>query len=64
MSRITSADRETAARALCRLYGNSEEAIFDGEPMWRSFLMDVDVVLQSLNIRIAGVRSNRSASVS
>lgn len=37
--------RERAARALCRLSGNPENAMFEGEPMWRSFLDEVDTVL-------------------
>lgn len=44
-SELNSDVKEQAARALCRLYGNDEESPFEGQPIWRSFLMDVDVVL-------------------
>jgi hypothetical protein len=37
--------RERAARALCRLSGNPEDTIFEGQPMWMSFLDEVDTVL-------------------
>lgn len=39
--------RERAARALCRKAGNPENARFEGRPMWRSYLDEVDVVLQA-----------------
>ena len=39
--------RERAARALCALQGNPEDAAFEGEPMWQSYLPDVDAVLQA-----------------
>lgn len=37
--------RERAARALCRLSGNRENTMFEGEPIWKSFLDEVDTVL-------------------
>lgn len=37
--------RERAARALCRLHDVPEEARFEGGPMWRSYLPEVDAVL-------------------
>lgn len=39
--------RERAARALCRLAGNPEDARFEGQPMWRSYLPEVDAVLSA-----------------
>lgn len=39
--------RERAARALCRLNGVPEASTFEGEPMWRSFLDQVDAVLEA-----------------
>ena len=38
--------REQAARALCTLYGNPANITFYGEPMWRSYLQEVDTVLR------------------
>jgi hypothetical protein len=40
--------RERAARALCRLHGQPENATSEGQPVWRSFLPQVDVVLQAV----------------
>lgn len=37
--------RERAARALCRLAGQSEDIMVKGEPIWRSYLDEVDTVL-------------------
>ncbi|MNY81538.1 hypothetical protein D3C86_2231430 [compost metagenome] len=37
--------RERAARALCRLNNLPENTSFEGQPMWVSFLDQVDVVL-------------------
>jgi hypothetical protein len=39
------APRERAARALCRLDGNPEDAAYHGRPMWMSYLLEVDAVL-------------------
>lgn len=39
--------RERAARALCHLSGNPEGTMYNGEPMWMSFLDEVDTVLQA-----------------
>ena len=39
--------RERAARALCRLAGNPENITFEGQPMWMSYLREVDVVLEA-----------------
>lgn len=39
--------RERAARALCRKAGNPENAMFEGKPMWMSYLDEVDVVLEA-----------------
>ena len=40
--------RERAARALCKLNGNPPDITFEGEPMWRSYLPDVDAVLREV----------------
>lgn len=37
--------RERAARALCKLDGNPANMTYYGEPMWRSYLEQVDTVL-------------------
>jgi len=39
--------RERAARALCRLEGNPEDTMFEGRPMWESYLPQVDAVLEA-----------------
>lgn len=41
--------RERAARALCALDGNPENMIFQGEPMWMSYLREVDAVPEAVN---------------
>lgn len=41
-------DREKAARALCRLNGQPEDTMFEGDPMWMSYLPEVDVVLKAV----------------
>ena len=38
--------RERAARALCRNEGNPENAVYEGMPMWMSYLAVVDAVLK------------------
>lgn len=39
--------RERAARALCQLSDVPENTKFDGRPMWKSFLPEVDAVLEA-----------------
>lgn len=39
--------RERAARALCRLNKLPENTMFEGRPMWESFLPQVDAVLEA-----------------
>lgn len=39
--------REHAARALCRLHDIPEDTRFEGGPMWRSYLPEVDAVLEA-----------------
>jgi hypothetical protein len=39
--------RERAARALCASKNLPENTKFQGEPMWRSFLEEVDIVLKA-----------------
>ena len=38
--------RERAARALCSKEGNPENAMYEGKPMWMSYLAVVDTVLK------------------
>lgn len=40
--------RELAARALCRQHNMPENTMFEGEPMWMSYLPDVDAVLKAV----------------
>jgi hypothetical protein len=40
--------RELAARALCQLDGHPEETQFERQPMWKSFLPQVDAVLAAV----------------
>ncbi|MQB37633.1 hypothetical protein DXT97_12605 [Agrobacterium tumefaciens] len=39
--------RERAARALCRFNDVPENTKFEGRPMWESFLLEVDAVLEA-----------------
>lgn len=39
---------ERAARALCALDGHPSDIRFEGEPMWKSYLPQVRVVLEAL----------------
>lgn len=43
--------RERAARALCRFHGNPEDTMFEGRPMWESYLPEVEAVLEALGWR-------------
>lgn len=47
MPREPKSPREIAARALCRMEGHSEDILFEGLPMWQSFLAHVDAVLEA-----------------
>ncbi|MBK5962033.1 hypothetical protein CCR97_28120 [Rhodoplanes elegans] len=47
MSPRQQSPRERAARALCRADGHPEDITFEGAPMWRSYLAEVDEVLQA-----------------
>lgn len=40
--------RELAARALCRLDGHPEDIKFEGRPMWESYLVQADAVLEAI----------------
>jgi hypothetical protein len=40
--------RELAARALCRFHGVPEDTMFEGKPMWMSYLDEVDAVLKAI----------------
>jgi hypothetical protein len=53
--------RERAARALCSLHGNPENMMFQGKPMWMSYLPDVDAVLEAVGwaVDIEPERPNR-----
>lgn len=46
MTRREKFPRERAARALCNLDGHIPDVTFEGAPMWRSYLPQVDVVLR------------------
>ncbi len=50
--------RELAARALCRKAGNPENTMFEGKPMWMSYLKEVDVVLEAVGWRRWGGGKN------
>ena len=39
---------ERAARALCEAQGHPCDTSFEGAPMWRSFLPEVEVVLAAI----------------
>jgi hypothetical protein len=41
--------RELAARALCRHDGHPEDTMFEGKPMWESYLPAADAVLEAIN---------------
>lgn len=47
MPREPKSPREVAARALCRMEGHPEDILFQGSPMWQSFLAHVDAVLEA-----------------
>lgn len=47
MARSQQSARERAARALCRVDGHPENIQFEGQPMWRSYLPQVDTVLEA-----------------
>jgi hypothetical protein len=47
MARRQQSPRERAARTLCRHAGNPENTMFEGRPMWMSYLEEVDVVLEA-----------------
>jgi hypothetical protein len=57
--------RERAARALCALAGNPENMMFQGKPMWMSYLPEVDAVLEavgwSVDVGSVKLRPQRSA---
>lgn len=40
--------REIVARTLCRSEGNPENTMFQGRPMWESYLAQADAVLEAL----------------
>jgi hypothetical protein len=40
--------RELAARALCRLDGHPEDIRFENQPMWKSYLPQVEAVLEAV----------------
>ena len=46
--------RELAARALCEFEGVPEDTMYDGNPMWMSYLEQVDVVLEAAASAPAG----------
>ena len=46
MDNVGKPPRERAARALCNLDGHAPDKMFDGQPIWISYLSQVDVVLR------------------
>ncbi len=40
--------REKAARALCKMDGHPPDINFAGDPMWKSYLRQVDMVLRTV----------------
>lgn len=54
--RPAAARREIVARALCRFDGHPENIMFEGKPMWMSYLPEADAVLAALD----GDRRDRS----
>jgi hypothetical protein len=46
MPRRPKSPRERAARALCNLDGHAPDIQFEGAPMWKSYLPQVDAVLR------------------
>jgi hypothetical protein len=40
--------RELAARALCRMAGNPEDATYKGKPLWMDYLPEADAVLEAI----------------
>jgi hypothetical protein len=40
--------RERAARALCEFHGHPPDIKMDGQPMWMSYLPEVDAVLREV----------------
>lgn len=55
--------RELAARALCRLAGNPEDAIMDGKPLWMDYLPEVDAVLEAVGWREDAREPSRKSAV-
>lgn len=41
---------ELAARALCRRAGNPENTMFEGKPMWTSYLGEVATVFKAIDL--------------
>lgn len=48
MARRAKPPREKAARALCKMDGHQPDINFDGEPMWKNYLRQVDMVLRTV----------------
>jgi len=44
----TKSPRELAARALCSKYGHPENIMFEGAPLWQSYLPEVDTILKAI----------------
>jgi len=44
----TPAQRELAARAICKVRGLPENTLFDGVPLWERFLPEVDAMIEAL----------------
>jgi hypothetical protein len=57
MARKPKDPRELAARALCELHGNLPDAMLNGEPIWKSYLDEVDAVLAAVGFETGVVIS-------
>ncbi|MHA6731779.1 hypothetical protein [Devosia sp. A369] len=49
--------RELAARALCEFEGVPEDILFDGKPMWMSYIEDVDAMLGAIEWEPGAVKT-------
>lgn len=49
MPKKPKSDWEKAARALCRYDGHPEDIMFEGKPMWMSYLGEAKAVLEAID---------------
>lgn len=45
---------EAAARALCRLAGHPENIRFEGQPMWKSYVLDAEAAIAAALPHLTG----------